>query len=151
MFAPYGPADAVADDGAADLELTVKMYNINRGRNVDKLKSCTTLRHYAIFISMVYEYRKAMPLEQAIKKAVVDCIDQNVLKEFLLKHERELVNMLVSEWNMETALEVREEEGMEKGERKAKLEIAKKLKNRGIPHQSQFISRNVPTLKHTAL
>jgi len=70
-----------------------------------------------------------MPLEQAIRKAVVDCIDQNVLKEFLLKHEGELVNMLVSEWNMETALEVREEEGRTE---KAK-EIAKKLKELGRP------------------
>jgi len=66
-------------------------------------------------------------LEQAIKQAVVDCIDQNVLKAFLLKHEGELVNMLVSEWNMETALEVREEEGrMEE-----KREIAKRMKAKG--------------------
>ena len=66
-------------------------------------------------------------MEQAIKQAVVDCIDQNVLKAFLLKHEGELVNMLVSEWNMETALEVREEEGrMEE-----KREIAKRMKAKG--------------------
>ncbi|MCL2183605.1 MAG: hypothetical protein FWB85_09080 [Chitinispirillia bacterium] len=127
MFAPYGPAGAGADDGSVDLELTVKMYNINRGRNVDKLKSCETLRHYSIFIGMVHEYRRAMPLEQAIKQAVVDCIGQNVLKAFLLKHEGELVNMLVSEWNMETALEVREEEGrMEE-----KREIARRMKAKG--------------------
>ena len=66
-------------------------------------------------------------MEQAIKQAVVDCIDQNVLKAFLLKHEGELVNMLVSEWNMETALEVREEEGrMEE-----KREIARRMKAKG--------------------
>ena len=31
MFAPAKPEDGVADAGVVDLELTVKMYNINRG------------------------------------------------------------------------------------------------------------------------
>jgi len=64
-----------------------------------------------------------MPLEKAIQTAVVDCIDKNVLKKFLLKHKEEVINMMVSEWNMDTALEVKFEEGMEEKAEK----IAKKL------------------------
>ena len=125
----YGPHDEAADGGLTDLELTVKMYNINRGRNEKILKSCAAIHEYSIFINMVREYKNSMTLEEAITKAVVDCIDQNVLKEFLLKHKGEVINMLISEWNMDIALEVRgEERAMEKT-----MEIAKKLKELGRP------------------
>ena len=68
-----------------------------------------------------------MPLEEAVQKAVIDCIEQGVLKEFLSKNKQKVVNMLISEWNMDIALEVRgEEERM-----KEKREIAKKLLARG--------------------
>jgi len=126
MFIPAKPQDDQSD-GIIDLELTVTMYNINHGHNENIVKSCAAVHEYSIFINMIREYRKAMGLEEAIAKAVIDCINQNVLKEFLAKHKQEVVNMLISEWNMDIALEVRgEEKAMEKA-----MEIAKKMKDRG--------------------
>jgi hypothetical protein len=37
------------------------------------------------------------------------------LREYLKKHGSEVVNMLLTEWNMEDALRVRAEEGREDG------------------------------------
>ena len=115
MFAEYAPEDRAANDGLVDLELTVKVYNINNGRNKNMVKCCETLREYCIFIDRVHEYGQTMPLEEAIRKAMEDCINQNVLKEFLEKHRGELVNMLISEYDWDLALEVRKEEGWEEG------------------------------------
>ncbi|GBU21604.1 hypothetical protein R80B4_01500 [Fibrobacteres bacterium R8-0-B4] len=56
-----------------------------------------------------------MPLEEAIIKAADYCIANDILKEFLLKRKKEVVGMLLTEWNWDTALAVREEEGFEKG------------------------------------
>ena len=41
--------------------------------------------------------------------------------------------MLLTEWNWDDALDVRYEEGLEEGLEKGKLEIARKMKNSGMP------------------
>jgi predicted transposase/invertase (TIGR01784 family) len=92
------------------LDLTVTVYNINMGRNEKILKKCGKLQGYSIFIGMVREYRKTMPLEQAMKKAVEHCIAHNILKRELEEHASEVINMLLSEWNIEDAKEVWREE-----------------------------------------
>jgi hypothetical protein len=54
-------------------------------------------------------------LEQAMAHAVDWCIENNVLKDFLTKHRKEVIMMIYQEWNMDTALEVEREEGREEG------------------------------------
>jgi hypothetical protein len=53
---------------------------------------------------------------EAVKKAVRYCIDNDIMKDFLKLHSKEIANMLVTEWNWDTALKVREEEGREEGQ-----------------------------------
>jgi len=127
MFPKFAPEDGAADGGLTDLELTVTVYNIKDGRNENIVKYCATLRGYAIFTDKIRENRKTMPLKEAIHKAVADCIDQNVLKTFLEKHKQEIETMLLTDWDWDTALEVRKEEGMEKGLEKA----ARAMKEKG--------------------
>ena len=69
-----------------------------------------------------------MSREDAVKKAVFDCINQNVLKEFLEQHRGEVVNMLLEEWNLKDAVAVAERDGR----KKEKLEIARNFKAKGI-------------------
>jgi predicted transposase YdaD len=64
---------------------------------------------------MIRENRKTMPLKEAIRKAVEDCIKQNILREFLLKHKEEVIGMLLTDWDLDTALDVSKEEGFEMG------------------------------------
>ena len=132
MFTEYNPQDKEGDGGLTDLELTVKVYNINNGRNKNMVKRCATLHEYSIFIDMVHEYHKTMTFEEAVMKAIEDCIGQNILKAFLLKHKGRLVNMLTSEWNMDLAVEVAQEEGMARGEKRKTLEIARAMRAKGI-------------------
>jgi len=47
--------------------------------------------------------------------AVKYCKEHDILKGYLEKHETEVINMLYTEWNWDTALEVRYEEGVEDG------------------------------------
>jgi predicted transposase/invertase (TIGR01784 family) len=53
--------------------------------------------------------------EEAIKTAVRYCREHDILKEFLEENATEVLNMLITEWNMDDALAVRFEEGMERG------------------------------------
>ena len=109
------------------LELEVQVLNINEGRNSDIVNRCKKLSEYSLFISKVREYKeKYDDLLKAIKEALKYCMEHDILKEYLEKHETEVINMLYTEWNWDTALEVAREEafedGLEEGEEKGREE-----------------------------
>jgi hypothetical protein len=109
------------------LELEVKVYNINAGHNEDKLKQSRTLEDYSIFIAKAREYeakaaagRKVSDLtvderRRAMTQAIQWCINHNTLEEFLKSNSSEVMNMLMEEWDLDTALKVEREEGREEG------------------------------------
>ncbi|MCL1956100.1 MAG: hypothetical protein FWF63_02150, partial [Fibromonadales bacterium] len=73
------------------------------------------LKGYEIFIYLVKEYVKSMDRDSAIKRAIGDCIRQDVLKDFLKEHGSEVHNMLLSGWNWDDAKRVWQREAMEDG------------------------------------
>ena len=106
----------VADRDSPALELTVKVLNINQGKNKGITKGCKTLAEYQAFVAKAREYLKqGHGLEDALKKTVVYCRDHDILKEFLKYHAKEVIGMLMAEWKLEDALAVRFEEGIEQG------------------------------------
>jgi len=104
------------------LELKVTVINMNDPSNKATIKTCKLLSEYCIFVNKLVHYHKKMTEDAAMKKAVDVCIRQNVLKEFLLKHRKELYmgTMLVKEWDWNMAVKVASREnfemGLEKGE-----------------------------------
>jgi hypothetical protein len=107
------------------LELIVKVYNINQGHNGPLIRRCKTLDGYSAFIAKVREYEETVKIRaDAMKMAIKDCIKNNILKDFLEAHASEVINMLLTEWNWDDALAVREEEGREEVARNALLEGA---------------------------
>ena len=98
------------------LELEVKVLNINEGKNVEVVNRCRKLAEYGIFSAKVREFREAYDdLLKAIKEAVKYCKEHDILKGYLEKHETEVINMLYTEWNIDTAIEVAREEAFEDG------------------------------------
>ncbi|MFP3089594.1 Rpn family recombination-promoting nuclease/putative transposase [Treponema sp. TIM-1] len=119
----HDPAELGITKGDISLELTVKVYNINRGHNEPIIRRCKALAGYSAFIATVREYEEAgKSREEAIKQAVKECIKQNILKEFLEIHSTEVMNMLFTEWNWDDALAIQREEGMEEGLAKGREE-----------------------------
>ncbi|MDR2662031.1 MAG: Rpn family recombination-promoting nuclease/putative transposase [Treponema sp.] len=97
------------------LDLTVTVYNINKGRNQELLSRSGHLAGYAEFVARVRENEKTMPLEKAVTGAIRYCIRHGILAAFLEEHSSEVTNMLLEEWNWDEAKEVWWEEGMEQG------------------------------------
>jgi len=126
MFAEYG------EENPVNLELTVQVYNINKGRNPQFAARSATLDEYEIFVAKVHENEKTMSKKEAIIKAIKDCSDKGILKEFLRKHSAEVVNMLLREFSMKEAQEVWFEEGVEEGVQRERLQMAKNMLNKGI-------------------
>ncbi len=124
----------LASQNPIELELYVKVININYEENHAILQQCQYLKEYSYFISIVRTYlKKGFELNKAIIKAVKICINKNVMKEFLEKNSSEVINMLFTEFDMDTAIKIWKEEGKEEGRKEGKkekqTEIAKNLIN----------------------
>jgi len=100
---------------APSLELVVQVYNINNGHNAEILEKSRTLNGYSVFVGKVREYGQTLTFEEAMKKALKYCIDNDILKTFLETHSSEVFNMLLTEWDTEEAKLVWREEGFEDG------------------------------------
>jgi hypothetical protein len=132
--------------GRIDLELTLRVYNINHGRNREILARSGRLDGYALLVDKIREYfeapRGSSPEERkaglgaAIKKAVDYCVKHGILKEFLLNNAGEVVNMLTTEFDINVAERVWKkmawEEGMERGLAEGMETAARNALNMGL-------------------
>lgn len=94
----------IANDSEPSLELVVKVININPGKNEELKQRCPVLKEYAIYVEMVREFAKTMPLKDAVTKAVDECIKNNVLKHFLMQQKAEVIKMSIFEYDEEKEL-----------------------------------------------
>ena len=97
-----------------ELELKVTVLNINAGNNRELLTKCKTLQVYMQYVDCVRQYT-AMPgmtLDEAVTKAVNECIDREILADFLRKNKAEAISVSIFEYN-----EAEEKEKMRKAER----------------------------------
>jgi len=129
-------SDAFIDiESEKSLELTVKVYNINHGRNPEILEKSKNLDGYSFFIEKIRQYNKELTIEESVKKAVKYCIDHDILKYYLKKHSSEVINMLFEDISVEEFVAIRSkearEEGLEQGRENEKIIIAKNLLAKG--------------------
>ena len=81
-------------------EFFATMININANHSPKLMKRCPKLYEYAIFISLIREnMTNSLPLEDAIEKAVTDCIHDNILADILRSHKAEVTNMILDEYD----------------------------------------------------
>ena len=98
-------------------EWTATVLNINYGHNEKLLSACKPLREYAIFISTIKKYRqKFNDKNMAIEKAIDDCINQNILRDFLLERKAEAMHTLLTEYDEEAVMEGFRQRAYEEGE-----------------------------------
>ena len=113
MEVPSGKADAC-------LEMTATVININHGNNKELLTKCRELGEYADFIHRVRSYRETCrTFEDAVDKAVDECIAQNILREILERSKSDMKFSILTEYDQEKHYEGLREEGEEIGEKRA--------------------------------
>ena len=65
------------------------------------MEQCQILREYAIYVARVRKYAKYMQLETAVQKAVDECIQEEILEEFLRKNRAEDIAVSIFEYDKE--------------------------------------------------
>lgn len=96
--------------GSPALELTVKQININVAVNHPLLQKCSVLREYA---QMVEITRQAGRNKKDMKEAIEECIRRGILADYLSRKAKEVINMLIGEYNYEDDLRVQRQEAAE--------------------------------------
>ncbi|WP_147337626.1 hypothetical protein [Eubacterium sp. AF36-5BH] len=106
------------------------------------------LKEYVILTTRMREYiskysGKNFSDEEAVKMAVDECINEDVLREFLLENKAEVVKMFLTEYNekqtlentyndgVEAGKEIGKSQGIEFGERRKLVEMVYKKIKRG--------------------
>ena len=87
--------------GEPKLELIVTVLNVNEGHNADLMQHCNTLNEYAQYVARVRLYAADMSLDQAVERAVDECIREGILAEFLTCNRNEVISMSIFEYDKE--------------------------------------------------
>jgi len=87
--------------GEPDLELKVLMLNVNEGHNKELMEQCQTLKEYAIYVARVRKYTSEMNLNDAVVRAIDECIKEGILVEFLRKNRSEVKMVSILEYDKE--------------------------------------------------
>lgn len=95
----------------ADIEVRVRMLNVNHGRNKDLMDRCKPLAEYAWFIEKIRKNRKEHDTEASVRLAIEAMADDFVIKGFLIGHMKEVEGMLDTEYNEAEVKELFKEEG----------------------------------------
>lgn len=100
----------------ADVELTVRMLNINYGHNRELMEKCRILEEYSRFVQIARQYmEKAADYKAALADAIDYCINHDILSEFLLINRMEVLGMFLEEFDVEKYERTLKEEGREEG------------------------------------
>ena len=113
------------------LELSVKVVNINYDKASEILKLCKPLEQYSLFVDAVRR-NIAVDKEHGFEKAIKECIRNDILREYLQRKSKEVLNMLIGEYDYDTDIAVQREESFDmgrlEGSLQAKLETARLMK-----------------------
>ena len=125
------------------LELEVKVYNINKNKGAEVLTRCKPLEEYSLFVEEVRIQTQLDP-ENGFTNAIKICIEKGILKEYLMRKSREVINMLLAEYDYDTDIAVQRAEagriafaegisqGISQGVYQNKLDTAKNLAEMGF-------------------
>lgn len=109
-------SDAFLDGAEADVEITVRMLNINYGHNTSLLEASKPLMGYAWFVYEIRERLKQhMDIKAAVDSAIEDMPDTFKLRPFLITHKLEIGTMLLTEFDAVEHDEIVFNEGKREG------------------------------------
>ena len=100
----------------SDIDVRVRMLNINYGKNRELMEGCEPLREYAWLVEKIRENREKMDIEAAVDKAIDEMPEEFVIRKFLIGNRAEVKDMCVTEYNEAETLQMIREEGREEGE-----------------------------------
>jgi hypothetical protein len=94
-------SDAFGDKSvASEFEWTATVKNVNLGRNNELMEKCRPLMEYATLVDKIRRYNDELgDIEEAVNKAVDECIKEGILEDFLIGHKAEVMDVCLTEYD----------------------------------------------------
>ena len=129
-------SDSFPEGADFDIEVKVRMINVNYGRNRKLMEACKPLNEYAWIVHEVRKNKAKEDLGSAIDRAITDMPDDFVIKPFLVAHRAEVKGMLLTEYKEAETMQLFKEEGREEGQEHHLIrQICRKLRKGKEPAQ----------------
>ena len=108
---------------ASDIQVRVRMLNVNLGKSEGLLDDCKPLAEYAWIVDAIRKNERMLKgkvddnilLETAIDRAIDAIPGDFIIKQYLETHRAEVKGMLLTEYNEAQAMELFREEGRAEG------------------------------------
>ena len=136
------------------LELQVLMLNINAGNNKELKAKCRCLAEYMLYVERIRHYAtECATLQEAVERAISDCISEGILEEFLRANKAEAMTVSIFEYDEEKELrlyrEAEREVGREEGiEQTFSLLVSKKVKkNKTLEQIAEELEMDIEVIR----
>ena len=108
-------SDAFEGDIEPDIEVRVKMININYGKNHELMKACQPLAEYSWLVERIRQNRATMDIDMAVDKAIDAMPKDYLIRPFVIGNKAEVKTMCITEYNKVETMQMFKEEGREEG------------------------------------
>jgi predicted transposase/invertase (TIGR01784 family) len=121
----------------SDIEVRVRMININPGKSRSMVEKCKPLEEYTWTVAAIRKNKQSMDIEKAIDKALDEMPEDFEIRPYLMANRMGVKKMLLTEYNETETMELFREEGRAEGRAegfsKASRDIALKMLREGLP------------------
>ena len=81
------------------------------------MHTCKPLKEYTLFVEAVRRHTK-LDSENGFRNAIKECIRNDILREYLQRKSKEVMNMLIAEYDYDVDIAVQREEALQEDEAK---------------------------------
>lgn len=107
-----------------NVEVIVKVININYEKGAELLNKCKTLKGYSFLLHKVQQLlNQGVTLDEALPQAIRECIEEDVIADFLRKNGGKTMSILRQVWTEEQKREMYREEFQAEAHRADALEM----------------------------
>ena len=132
------------------IEVRCRVYNINPDNNRTLKERSAVLEGYTYFVEKVRNHQKGnMSLEEAVDRAIEDCIENHVLEDFFRDRKDEVKKMTHLDYTWEKREQMIRKEEFEDGMEQEKRNTAARMVKLQIPLEqiAQAVGESVETVE----
>jgi len=120
--------------GEGDIEVKVKMLNVNYGKNRELMETCQPLREYAWLVDRVREHQRVLQnLEAAVDASINEMPDGFVIRTLIEAHRAGVKKMFLTEYDEEKMKEQERKEAFADGVAEANERVATDMLKKKYP------------------
>ena len=134
-------------DKDVSLELVAEVFNINKGHNKELVETCKDLQDYVEYTHRVRTYAEKMPIEEAVERAISECIREGILKDFLEANRAEAIKVSIYEYNEQEHIRMEREDAFGDGRKVGReeglsliFELMNKMTADGLGNQTSRLA-----------